>query len=106
MAVQRRLLQMQMQLLLATWSARIRYHGPRPVPAANRVIDSTPRVHPKHALCRIERRHGIRRIWPLGMRPKAACCDGCFTALPCHLLLIVRSRRADMARRALHAIDR
>ena len=37
MALQRRLLQMQMQLLLATWSARIRYHGPRPVPAANRV---------------------------------------------------------------------
>ena len=42
MALQRRLLQMQMQLLLATWSARIRYHGPRPVPAANRVIDSHP----------------------------------------------------------------
>ena len=37
MRVQRTLLQLQMQLLLATWSARIRYHGPRPVPAANRV---------------------------------------------------------------------
>lgn len=37
MRVQRSLLQLQMQLLLATWSARIRYHGPRPVPAPNRV---------------------------------------------------------------------
>jgi hypothetical protein len=37
MRVQRALLQLMMQLLLATWSARIRYHGPRPVPAANRV---------------------------------------------------------------------
>ena len=37
MRVQRALLQLMMQLLLATWSARIRYHGPRPGPAPNRV---------------------------------------------------------------------